>query len=198
MKRNIYYNTLVGVLLALSGCHSHDSTRSKDLQRAVARPKSESRLNEETSKSQQFSLDSRLTQEDSDLNTDPYYIHASYWVNTKPLFRKDLEGKTVMLNFWAPWNRESVRELPDLEKMYREGNNSTIVIGIVPETNLTDEKMKKYQKFVKGYHISYPVLIDVGEISLKKHEINQFPQKVVISEGKATKLYSLRKYFGDE
>lgn len=65
-----------------------------------------------------------------------------------------LRGKTVVVNFWAPWCGPCVEEMPDLNALHKEytGRKVEFVgIGIDSANNI--------QQFIKKIPVSYPLAV---------------------------------------
>jgi peroxiredoxin len=72
------------------------------------------------------------------------------------MFLSDLQGKTVLLNFWAVSCPYCVREMPYLQQAYNSlSSQGIIILGIN-----TGESEKTVAKFVSSKNISFPVLLD--------------------------------------
>ncbi|WP_370294434.1 redoxin domain-containing protein [Rossellomorea marisflavi] len=69
----------------------------------------------------------------------------------------DYRGQKVILNFWATWCPPCKAEMPHMEEYYQEGPDAEILA-----VNLTSQEHVDgaAQKFVDGYKITFPVLID--------------------------------------
>ncbi len=66
-----------------------------------------------------------------------------------------LRGKVVLVNFWATWCPPCRKEMPDLDKLYREfGNKGFVVLAISDEDRPTVEGYLAKQKY------TFPVLLD--------------------------------------
>ncbi len=66
-----------------------------------------------------------------------------------------LKGKVVLLNFWATWCPPCRKEMPDMEKLYREFQKDGFVVLAV-----SDEDRETVDGFLKKQPYSFPVLLD--------------------------------------
>jgi peroxiredoxin len=68
-----------------------------------------------------------------------------------------LRGKVVLLNFWATWCPPCRKEMPDLEKLYRElGPKGFVVLAV------SDEKRDVVERFLADKGYTFPILLDEG------------------------------------
>ena len=89
------------------------------------------------------------------------------------------KGKIIFLNFWATWCPPCKKEMPDVEKIYKEyGENKkdVVILGVNSEES---DKVKKFLS-EKGY--SFPTLIDENSEIMKKYYIQAFPTSFVIDK----------------
>jgi peroxiredoxin len=69
----------------------------------------------------------------------------------------DLQGKVVLLNFWATWCPPCRKEIPDLSTLQTQyADQGLIVLGV------TDEPIEKVAPFASRLKMRYPVLLDPG------------------------------------
>lgn len=70
----------------------------------------------------------------------------------------DLEGKTVVLNFWASWCNPCREEMPALQESWAAHQGDDVVfVGVGAKNDKQDEA----EAFVEEYGITYPVGRDV-------------------------------------
>lgn len=102
----------------------------------------------------------------------------------------DYQGKVVFINFWATWCPPCKKELPDIEKLYKEYNlnqDEVIFLGITnPVTseypNNSDVSIDEIKTFLEDNEYTFPTLFDeTGEI-LKKYNISAFPTTFMIDK----------------
>jgi len=70
---------------------------------------------------------------------------------------RDLQGKVVLVNFWATWCPPCRKEMPDLEALYEKYKEQGFVVLAI-----SDEEQTKVAPFIAERKIAYPVLLDPG------------------------------------
>ena len=90
----------------------------------------------------------------------------------------DLQGKAVLLNFWATWCEPCKVEMPwfvDLQKKY--GPQGLQVIGVA----MDDASPKDIADFAKKMGVNYPILIGKEEVGAQYGGIDYLPSTFYIS-----------------
>lgn len=76
----------------------------------------------------------------------------------------ELEGKKVILNFWATWCGPCREEMPEMEEFYQERGDEVEILAVNltnTETNLSD-----VGEYMEEFEYTYPILLDKdGEVS---------------------------------
>jgi cytochrome c biogenesis protein CcmG/thiol:disulfide interchange protein DsbE len=68
----------------------------------------------------------------------------------------DLEGKAVVVNFWASWCVPCVKEAPDLQEAFAKyEDQDVVVLGV----NVQDSE-KDAQAFAEKFGVTYPIVRD--------------------------------------
>jgi peroxiredoxin len=97
-------------------------------------------------------------------------LHGKNWT------LKDLQGKVVLLNFWATWCPPCRKEMPDLEALYlklKDKDQGFVVLAI------SDEDASKVSPFLAERNITYPVLLDPGRKVNEQFRIEGIPKSFV-------------------
>jgi len=83
----------------------------------------------------------------------------------------ELQGKTVIVNFWATWCAPCREEMPDLQEIHDEYADEGLVILAVN----ANEPPATVQGFVDEYDITFPVLLDPGRAVSALYEVQAYP-----------------------
>ncbi len=78
-------------------------------------------------------------------------------LDDKPVSLADLKGKIVVLNFWGTWCAPCVREMPEMQELYKKYSKDKDV-AIITINN--DDDLAKVQKFMNDRKFGFPVLRD--------------------------------------
>ncbi len=92
------------------------------------------------------------------------------WLTDKP----DMEGKFVLIDFWATWCGPCKKAIPDLNTFQKKFKDQLVVIGI---TNETKEKVATMKKPVMHYYSA----TDSQARLFRAYEITGIPHCVIIN-----------------
>jgi thiol-disulfide isomerase/thioredoxin len=118
----------------------------------------------------------------------PPQIDASQWLNTDQLTWKDLEGKVVLLDFWATSCGPCVKKLPDVQKLAdKYADQGLVVIGIHSAMNAGT-----CVEFVEKTNLTFPIAVDTG-MTEERYAVEGIPSYFLIDKtGKIVDGYSAR------
>lgn len=68
------------------------------------------------------------------------------------LFLNQLEGKVLILNFWATWCPPCVQEMPMFDNLYRSMKNQDVEFVLA-----SDDELPKIQSFIQKHQLSIPL-----------------------------------------
>jgi thiol-disulfide isomerase/thioredoxin len=89
----------------------------------------------------------------------------------------DLKGKKVFLNFWATWCPPCKAEMPEIEKLYQETQDSDLVIVAVE----IGESLDTVKSFINSNKYSFKVLLDSDQSVASKYNIASIPTSYFIN-----------------
>jgi len=107
----------------------------------------------------------------------PDFTMADKAGNTVSL--SDLEGKPVVLNFWASWCPPCKAEMPDFDKVYLELGDEVVFVML----NLADgqrETAESGLRFVSDEGFSFPVYFDTHGEGALAYSVRSIPTTVFI------------------
>ena len=83
----------------------------------------------------------------------------------------DFQGQPLLINFWATWCGPCRSEMSYIQEVYDElSEREPVVLSI----NI-GESLTKVEEFMRGYNLSFPVLLDMeGNVS-EKYNIRAIP-----------------------
>ena len=80
---------------------------------------------------------------------------------------KDLRGKIILLNFFAPWCEVCQKESSSFEKMAEEYKVKGVAFLLIAAR----AKEKDLREFKKEFHISLPILMDKNGAAAKAYKV---------------------------
>lgn len=94
---------------------------------------------------------------------------------------ESLQGKVVLLDFWATTCPPCIRQMRDLEIIHdRLAAQDVVILGI----NTEGASAARLREFARERQVSYQVLIDQG-LATERYSVNQLPTLYIIDrEGK--------------
>ena len=95
----------------------------------------------------------------------------------------ELKGKKVVLNFWASWCPPCKKEMPHLQKYYKENakeDNAVIVAVNLTHTERSLDEIKTVQQFVDSYNLTFPIPLMEEKGIDKLYQIITIPSTFMI------------------
>jgi len=90
----------------------------------------------------------------------------------------DLQGKTVLLNFWATWCQPCRQEMPEIVRAYSQYHDKGFEVVAIDE----QEDSGTVQKWVDAFGMGFPVVLDAsGQVGQTFRAGTQFPTSVWVS-----------------
>lgn len=89
---------------------------------------------------------------------------------------RELEGKIVLINFWATWCPWCDKEMADLDKLDKE-NDDLIVIGVN-----VDEPKAQVENYVRDGGYDFKVVLDQGGQLASQYLVTGLPASYFVNE----------------
>ncbi|MEM6504082.1 MAG: TlpA disulfide reductase family protein [Planctomycetota bacterium] len=106
----------------------------------------------------------------------PPPLTVDNWHNSEPLKLKDLEGRVVVLDFWATWAGPSERAVPKHNKLMElYGEDGLVIIGVC--STLGGEAI---ESAIEAHGITYPVCVDIDNKTNTAYAPNGYPDYYII------------------
>ena len=90
----------------------------------------------------------------------------------------DLQGKWVLINYWASWCQTCIDEIPVLNNFYEKNKNNNVALFAV---NYDALPIDMQQKLIKQFDIRFPSLIKDPSNALQLGDIRGVPVTFVFN-----------------
>lgn len=81
-------------------------------------------------------------------------------------------GKSVVINYWATWCKPCITELSILDTIFQDYQDQSVVLLSV--NGIEQDELNKVNETVNSLALTYPVLLDKGDLLNKKYWIGGF------------------------
>jgi peroxiredoxin len=92
----------------------------------------------------------------------------------------DLQGKNVLINYWATWCPPCLNELTALENLQNQFEHQDFLVVTI--NGIEQDNLGDVQATVQEYGITYPVLLDENETFWDSYRILFLPTSIYIDE----------------
>ncbi len=105
----------------------------------------------------------------------------TFEVSNNVMFSKELNGKVVMLNFWAPWCKPCIKEMPSFVKLQEKYKDDFIIIGVLFDKKTSS---KELDAFLRKYNVNFPITVGEENFKLAKafDDIKMIPESFLYSK----------------
>jgi thiol-disulfide isomerase/thioredoxin len=118
-------------------------------------------------------------------NPDPAPDFKLTALDGKPLTLAALQGKVVLLNFWATWCGPCRAEIPDLVALQERYNGRLQILGL----NVDDEEAD-IKQYVQETGINYPVAMTSNDVRIQFGGIPALPTSFILdTEGRVVQKH---------
>ena len=102
-------------------------------------------------------------------------------VSNQTMFSKELNGKVVLVNFWAPWCEPCIKEMPSFVKLQEKYKDKFIILGVLFDKKSTKEDIAG---FMKKYNVNFPITVGEENFKLAKvfDDVNMIPESFLYTK----------------
>jgi thiol-disulfide isomerase/thioredoxin len=101
----------------------------------------------------------------------------------EPFDSSELEGKTVLFDFWATWCAPCIEEIPELKRFASEYSDDLILVSVSGDPITGGEDQDGVRDFVEKHDVTYTALYDDSDDSLtERFEVTSWPSKFLVNE----------------
>lgn len=102
-------------------------------------------------------------------------------ISNQTMFSKELNGKIVLINFWAPWCAPCEKEMPSFVKLQEKYKNDFVILGVLFDKKSTP---KQVEEFLKKYKVNFPITVGEENFKLAKvyNDIKMIPESFLYSK----------------
>jgi peroxiredoxin len=88
----------------------------------------------------------------------------------------DLEGRVVLINFWATWCKPCEEEMPAMERLYRALRGEGFELLAVS----VDEGRDEVASFRRRLGLTFPILLDPEQRVSRAYQTFRFPESLLV------------------
>jgi peroxiredoxin len=97
-------------------------------------------------------------------------------VDGAALNSSSLDGKVVLLNFWATWCKPCEDEMPAMERLYTGLPRSEFELVAIS----VDDNSDLVAPFVERLGLTFPVLLDADQAVARRYQTFKFPESLLV------------------
>lgn len=191
MKKRLFVSAVLAVLLTLQGCGGFFNpadveTDNEDIVLLGEGKPSEASDSEESTDSVNEDYYYGDYKELSEGDRAPWF--AAELVSGDTFEMADLQGKVILINFWATWCGPCVGEMPAFESLYKDYADNPDVAMIAVDV---EEKKKTVDYFVETNGYTFPIAYDEEGKICKQYPTSGIPYTVVVGKDGYIKVIHL-------
>lgn len=98
----------------------------------------------------------------------------------------ELEGRIVLVNFWATWCRPCEEEIPAMERLYEALAPDGFELVAVS----VDQDRSEVEAFQRRLGISFPIALDPDQVVSRRYQTTGYPESLLVdASGRVVERY---------
>ncbi|NOZ63412.1 MAG: redoxin domain-containing protein [Caldiserica bacterium] len=93
---------------------------------------------------------------------------------------EDFRGKVVIIDFWALFCGPCKKEIPQLEKIYRDFKSSDLVVLGITAPVMQEDEEKEVREYLENTGITFPVLWDKDSEVFSAYRVEAIPRTLLV------------------
>ena len=87
----------------------------------------------------------------------------------------ELQGKYVLVNFWATWCIPCRKEMPYLQEVFEQYEDQVVVLAV----NMNEDP-ERVRPFIEEFGYTYPILLDPPDELAAEHNVRGLPVSFIV------------------
>ncbi|HUP47219.1 MAG TPA: FG-GAP-like repeat-containing protein [Thermoanaerobaculia bacterium] len=104
-------------------------------------------------------------------------LQATEWIGSDPQTLRSLEGKVVLLDFWATWCKPCIEMYPEMREWVKEFGSDLVILGI---TNHSRQTSAQVRRFFNRQKLPWPVAVDPANKTHIDYGVSPIPHTFLI------------------
>ena len=143
-------------------------------------------------------VQSTMVEKKEILKSDSYTLTTTtgekitFEVSDGVLFSKELNGKTVLINFWATWCKPCIKEMPTFVGLQEKYKDDFLILAVLFEKEKDKEDLSN---FMKKYNVNFPVTVGEENFVLAKafDDVKMIPESFLYNKAG----FFVKKFLGE-
>lgn len=113
-------------------------------------------------------------------------------IENEKLISQELNGKNVLINFWATWCPPCKKEMPVFNELFEKYRDDFVIIGVLFEKN---KDPKELETFLNELNVKFPITVGDENFRLAKYfnDVKKIPESFLYDKNGDF----VKKYIGE-